>query len=115
MKRHYEVAVVGGGISGCALFYQLARYTDVKSLALFEKYEDLATLNSRGECNSQTIHCGDIETNYDFEKAKKGKRRGAHGRKIRADARLRGRVYVLAPKDGSRRRRGGERGFAREI
>lgn len=71
MKRHYEVAVVGGGISGCALFYQLARYTDVKSLALFEKYEDLATLNSRGECNSQTIHCGDIETNYDFEKAKK--------------------------------------------
>ena len=71
MKRHYEVAVVGGGISGCALFYQLARYTDIKSLALFEKYEDLATLNSRGECNSQTIHCGDIETNYDFEKAKK--------------------------------------------
>ena len=46
MKRHYEVAVVGGGISGCALFYQLARYTDVKTLALFEKYEDLATLNS---------------------------------------------------------------------
>ena len=71
MKRHYEVAVVGGGISGCALFYQIARYTDVKSLVLFEKYEDLATLNSRGECNSQTIHCGDIETNYDFEKAKK--------------------------------------------
>ena len=35
MKRHYEVAVVGGGISGCALFYQLARYADVKSLALF--------------------------------------------------------------------------------
>ena len=71
MQNHYEVIVVGGGISGAALFYELARYTDISSIALLEKYEDLSCLNSKGTCNSQTVHCGDIETNYTFEKAKK--------------------------------------------
>ncbi len=73
-NKHYEVLVVGGGISGAALFYELAKYTDVKSVALLEKYEALATLNSKGTSNSQTIHCGDIETNYTVEKAKSVKR-----------------------------------------
>ena len=73
-NKHYEVLVVGGGISGAALFYELAKYTDVKSIALLEKYEALATLNSKGTSNSQTIHCGDIETNYTVEKAKSVKR-----------------------------------------
>lgn len=73
-NKHYEVLVIGGGISGAALFYELAKYTDVKSIALLEKYEGLATLNSKGTSNSQTIHCGDIETNYTVEKAKSVKR-----------------------------------------
>ncbi|HIP29624.1 MAG TPA: FAD-dependent oxidoreductase [Sulfurospirillum arcachonense] len=73
-NKHYEVLVVGGGISGASLFYELAKYTDVKSIALLEKYEALATLNSKGTSNSQTIHCGDIETNYTAEKAKTVKR-----------------------------------------
>ena len=72
-KNHYDVLVVGGGISGAALFYELARYTDIKRIALVEKYEKLAKLNSAGTSNSQTIHCGDIETNYTLEKAKKVK------------------------------------------
>lgn len=72
--KHYEVVIVGGGISGSALFYELARYTDVKSICMLEKYEDLATLNSKGTSNSQTIHVGDIETNYTLEKAKITKR-----------------------------------------
>lgn len=72
-KNHYDVLVVGGGISGAALFYELAKYTDIKSIALVEKYEKLAKLNSAGTSNSQTIHCGDIETNYTVEKAKKVK------------------------------------------
>ena len=68
-KNHYDVLIVGGGISGTALFYELAKYTNVNSLCLLEKYEALATLNSKGTSNSQTIHVGDIETNYTLEKA----------------------------------------------
>ncbi|MFW2442102.1 FAD-dependent oxidoreductase, partial [Aliarcobacter butzleri] len=73
-EKHYEVVIVGGGISGAALFFELAKYSDVNSICLLEKYEDLATLNSKGTSNSQTIHVGDIETNYTFEKAKITKR-----------------------------------------
>ena len=73
-EKHYEVVVIGGGITGAALLYELARYTDIINIALVEKYEGIATLNSKGTANSQTIHCGDIETNYTFEKAKKVKR-----------------------------------------
>ena len=73
-KKHYDVIIVGGGISGAAIFYELAKYTDVKSICILEKYEDLATLNTKGTSNSQTIHVGDIETNYTLEKAHATKR-----------------------------------------
>lgn len=69
-EQHYEVVVIGGGISGAAALFTLAQYTDIKSMAIIEKYHGLSTLNSKGTANSQTIHCGDIETNYTFEKAK---------------------------------------------
>jgi malate dehydrogenase (quinone) len=73
-QTHYDVIVIGGGISGAALFYELAKYTDIENIALLEKYEALATLNTKGTSNSQTIHFGDIETNYTAEKAAKVKR-----------------------------------------
>ncbi len=66
-----EVAIIGGGISGTALLFMLSRYTDIGSVTLFEKYDKPATLNSSAKANSQTLHIGDIETNYDLEKAKK--------------------------------------------
>ena len=66
----FDVVIVGGGISGCALTYLLSKYTDVKSIAVLEKYGSLAPLNSNARANSQTLHCGDIETNYKLEKAK---------------------------------------------
>lgn len=69
----YEVAIIGGGISGCALFFTLARYSDVASVALLEKYDSIAPLNSNARANSQTLHCGDIETNYTLEKARRVK------------------------------------------
>jgi malate dehydrogenase (quinone) len=72
--KKYEVVIVGAGISGAALAYELARYTDIKSIGIVEKYEDVATLNSSGTSNSQTIHVGDIETNYTLEKAAVTKR-----------------------------------------
>lgn len=70
----YDVLIVGGGISGTALLYELARYTDLKAIGLVEKYDHVAIVNSHGRNNSQTIHAGDIETNYTLEKAKVTKR-----------------------------------------
>lgn len=69
-NRMFDVVIVGGGVSGCALSYVLSKYTDVKSIAVLEKYGSLAPLNSNARANSQTLHCGDIETNYKLEKAK---------------------------------------------
>ena len=66
----YEVLIIGGGVSGAALFYELSYYTDLGSVVLLEKYADIATLNSNATANSQTIHCGDIETNYTLDKAR---------------------------------------------
>lgn len=68
-NHYYNVIIVGGGISGTALLYTLSKYTNVKNIALFEKYNEIATLNSNAKGNSQTLHCGDIETNYTLEKA----------------------------------------------
>jgi malate dehydrogenase (quinone) len=64
-----DVLVVGGGVCGTALLFVLARYTDLGRLMLVERYEQLAQVNSKATSNSQTIHCGDIETNYTLEKA----------------------------------------------
>ena len=73
-RQEFDVLVIGAGISGAALFYELSRYTELKNIALVEKYNAPATLNSKGTSNSQTIHCGDIETNYTLEKARKVKK-----------------------------------------
>ncbi|WP_319558442.1 FAD-dependent oxidoreductase [Thiomicrorhabdus sp.] len=69
-NREFDVVIVGGGVSGCALAYMLSRYSKVQSIAILEKYGSLAPLNSNARANSQTLHCGDIETNYTLEKAK---------------------------------------------
>lgn len=63
-----------GGVCGTALLHVLARYTTLSHLTLVERYGHLAQVNSRASSNSQTIHCGDIETNYTLEKALKVKR-----------------------------------------
>lgn len=68
-STRYDCIIVGGGVSGTALLYELARFTDLKRLLLLEKYDRPAQVNSHSHNNSQTIHCGDIETNYSLEKA----------------------------------------------
>jgi malate dehydrogenase (quinone) len=70
----YDVLIVGGGVVGTALLYTLSKYTDIKNIGLIEKYSDFGLVNSASTKNSQTLHFGDIETNYTYEKAKSVKR-----------------------------------------
>jgi len=72
-EQVHEVAIIGGGVCGTALLYLLAEFTDINDIILLEKYDVLAKVNSHGRNNSQTLHCGDIETNYSLEKARKVK------------------------------------------
>lgn len=70
----YEVAIIGGGISGTALLYSLSNYTNINRIVLIGKYKEVALLNSHKNINSQTLHFGDIETNYTLKKAQTVKR-----------------------------------------
>ncbi len=70
----YDVVIIGGGISGTSLLYVLSNYTNIKKIAIIEKYDKFAQVNSKSNNNSQTLHFGDIETNYSLEKAIKVKK-----------------------------------------
>ena len=72
--KEQDVLIIGGGVSGTALLYLLAHYTDIQKITLLEKYDAIASVNSHGRNNSQTLHCGDIETNYTIEKARQVQR-----------------------------------------
>ncbi|GAB7019657.1 FAD-dependent oxidoreductase [Halostagnicola bangensis] len=69
MSGKYDLVIVGGGISGASLLYTTAKFTDIDSIALIEKEPEIAAINSHVTNNSQTLHFGDIETNYTLEKA----------------------------------------------
>jgi malate dehydrogenase (quinone) len=73
-NAQYDVLIVGGGVVGTALLYTLSKYTDIEKIGLIEKYSDFGLVNSASTNNSQTLHFGDIETNYSFDKAKSVKR-----------------------------------------
>ncbi len=72
-EQEYDVIIVGGGIIGTSLLYALSNYTNIGRIALLEKYSQLAQVNSNHVNNSQTLHFGDIETNYTLEKARRVK------------------------------------------
>ncbi len=72
--NQYDLLIIGAGVSGSALLYEAARYTDIGHIGLIEKYAAPARVNSLSSNNSQTLHCGDIETNYTLEKALKVQR-----------------------------------------
>ena len=65
----YDVFVVGGGVTGTGLLYLLSNFTNLKRLGLAERRDHFGSVASGALSNSQTIHCGDIETNYTQEKA----------------------------------------------
>ncbi len=73
MNNDFDVVIIGGGVSGCAAFYTLSEYTNIKRIALLEKCDRLASISSSSKGNSQTIHDGSIETNYTAAKASKVK------------------------------------------
>ncbi|MDS0476424.1 FAD-dependent oxidoreductase [Natrinema sp. 1APR25-10V2] len=73
MSGKYDLVIVGGGISGASLLYTTAKFTDIESIALIEKEAEIAAINSHHTNNSQTLHFGDIETNYTLEKAEEVK------------------------------------------
>lgn len=77
VSRTADLVIVGGGISGTALLFAAARYSSIRRILLIEKYPGLARVNSAATHNSQTLHCGDIETNYTLAKALKVKRAAA--------------------------------------
>jgi malate dehydrogenase (quinone) len=77
VNKTFDTAIVGSGVVGSALLFTLARYTDLKHIILFEKYDEPALLNSSPKANSQTLHIGDIETNYTLEKARSVKHNAA--------------------------------------
>jgi len=64
-----DLVIIGGGISGTALLFAAARYSTIRRIVLIEKCPGLAQVNSAATHNSQTLHCGDIETNYTLAKA----------------------------------------------
>ncbi len=74
--KSFDVMVIGGGVVGSALCHLLERYTNISSIGLIEKGKELGEVNSSPDSNSQTVHFGDIETNYGLEKAKKVKEAG---------------------------------------
>src|SRR5437764_8496963 len=69
----YDVVIVGSGITGTALLYTLAKFTAIQRIALIEKHALPSQVNSKSSNNSQTLHFGDIETNYTLEHAKEVK------------------------------------------
>jgi len=44
-KKHYDLVIIGGGVSGTALFYALSKYSTVKSIAIIEKYGTFGQIN----------------------------------------------------------------------
>ncbi|HCU71155.1 MAG TPA: FAD-dependent oxidoreductase [Candidatus Moranbacteria bacterium] len=99
-KKPYDVAIVGGGITGTSLLYVLSKYTNLQKLVLLDKYEELAHVNSHFNNNSQTLHFGDIETNYSLAKAEQVKEASSllagYAEKFSPDAILLSHKMVLA-------------------
>jgi malate dehydrogenase (quinone) len=67
--KEYDIIIIGAGVSGTALLHVLGNYSSVKRILLLEKHKDVAQVASHYTQNSQTLHFGDIESNYAFEKA----------------------------------------------
>jgi len=68
-SNQYDLLIIGAGVTGSALLYLSTKYSSINNIGVIEKYAAPARVNSLSSNNSQTLHCGDIETNYTLEKA----------------------------------------------
>lgn len=68
MEESYDVVIVGGGIIGTSLLYALSKFSNIESMILLEKNDKLGQESTNSRSNAQTLHIGDIETNYSLEK-----------------------------------------------
>ncbi len=65
----YDAIIIGAGVTGAAQAWLLALHTDAKRILVIERREKPGEVNSNVTNNSQTLHRGEIETNYDLERA----------------------------------------------
>lgn len=77
LSTKYDCLIVGAGVTGLALLYQLARFTDLKRIGLLELGDRVAQGNSHARHNSQSLHHGDIETNYGLWESRRAARSAA--------------------------------------
>jgi len=70
--RVYDIAIIGGGVTGTAQAYVFTHFVKgISNVLLLEKNENVALVNSNTDSNAQTLHGGDTETNFSLEKALK--------------------------------------------
>jgi len=79
-EKIYDVIIIGAWVSGAAQFYSFAKHSDISSVALIEKHQEAWMVNSLPTNNSQTLHEWDIETNYDYDKAKSVQKKAKYTR-----------------------------------
>lgn len=73
-KRQYvDLVIIGAGVTGAGVAYACSQYTNAKSIVVLEQYGKAGDVNSHPSNNSQTLHEGPQETNYDLAHALKMK------------------------------------------
>lgn len=72
--QNRDLVIIGGGVTGTSLAHVVSTYTDIASTLLINKDTQCGEANSKANMNSQTLHFGDIETNYTLDKATKVKK-----------------------------------------
>ena len=65
----YDVIIIGGGVTGTALLYVFSKFTNLRRILTIERRIGVGLVNSNATNNSQTLHSGEIETNFTLEKA----------------------------------------------
>jgi len=99
-QSEYDLVIVGAGVSGAAQLYAAVKYSNIKRILLVEKESGAGLINSSATQNSQTLHEGDIETNYNLEKATAVKHKSGFTRQYlqRMKSHLLGDLYLPGPK-----------------